>query len=653
MDPKFTFTERARPICEIGIGSANQPTGSLWDQAEWDDAETAVWGGVEPTWFDVSCHIEEIDAALGRGRLTDAFPAGTAEILANNETGWADLVEDDTPGVLTMRPGRPIRFGVAHTEFGVRWLYRGFIDSIEPIWDAEEVAHVRISCIDALGEVGRVRFGSTAVVGEGETASSRVTRILAMARWPSAKRRVDPSSVELVGFTFEEPAFDMLVRCAESSGGAVFGDPHGNVVFRGRDWLQWPLDAPPDATIGNGSESTMSAGFLSFAGDEPVAVGTLTDAEGTVGDHVVVEARIRSATMTPGSNRLICGQTGYGGWQVTLTATGQLQWLWWPTDAGYRWEPSTLSLTDAATSPDGWLTVRVEFDAPTGHLEFAVSADGVSWQEAGVVEVGPTTIEPGDGSFWIGSLAGLGGQFPGDIAAVTVTVDDVVVVQVVGDVDLTSSSQTTIDPTVGPELDVSDVAGVVNPSVVTTVHDVCPSVWSRPFMRTDLTTRVIVDRMMPADAVAIPNPLVFDDTPGVRKYGTETWERLDLWTRDTNDLARVALRVLAQRNAASLPIVQAVTISAERADPESTDRAVDLLTSLSIWKPSRFRCRHRKDEASPWLFDDQYLACGVSWRITPDEWTADISLDKAAPTAIYPDTPRWDVAEWDVDEFTY
>ena len=45
----------------------------------------------------------------------------------------------------------------------------------------------------------------------------------------------------------------MLRRCADSVGGACFGDADGNVVFRARDWLFYTSDTPLDGTIGNQS----------------------------------------------------------------------------------------------------------------------------------------------------------------------------------------------------------------------------------------------------------------------------------------------------------------------------------------------------------------------------------------------------------------
>jgi len=423
--PAFSFTSRARPICEIGIGSAQVPTGNArWDVAYWDDF-ASTWAGDEPTWRDVSCYAQFADGIIGRGRITDPFPVGTLDIAFDNRDGWADPVLTEVDGVLSIRPGRPIRLGVDHVDFGRCWLYRGFIDGVEPMFDPEEPDGVMFRCVDALGEAGRAKLAQVAVTGADETVDQRVTRILDLVPWLASKRIVDTSSTELVGAVLEGQVVDLLRRCADSEGGACFGDINGNVVFRNRTWLLHADDAPVDATIGNGDES-----------------------------------------------------------------------------------------------------------------------------------------------------------------------------------------------------------------------DVCPSGWRTPFVRADLTTQAILGRLMPPDTVDPPAPRTYNDTLGQRRFGVEPIERLDLWTRDDADLDYIGARILAQRNAVTLPLVQSVSI-----DAATSDAAVDLLARLDIWSPSRYRCRHVADRGT--VFDDNYFATGVEFHLERDLWTAEISLDKSDLYQIPAGAARWDDAQWD------
>ena len=57
---EFTFTDRARPFVEVGIGDTRVPVGlGRWDLSHWDDPNT-TWGGGEPFWVDISCDVYQL-----------------------------------------------------------------------------------------------------------------------------------------------------------------------------------------------------------------------------------------------------------------------------------------------------------------------------------------------------------------------------------------------------------------------------------------------------------------------------------------------------------------------------------------------------------------------------------------------------------------
>lgn len=249
----FQFTDRVHPIVEIGIGDSRIPTGqATWDVSHWD-VEPARWAGTEPTWLDITCDVSAVSITMGHARTTDRFVVGAAAITVDNATGWADPhPSPDLPGVLNVRPGRAIRIGVDHIEHGIRWLWRGFIDAVDPLYDPVQADFVAFTCIDALGEVNRTKLAAHPdPVGAGDTATARVDRILDAAMWPTLKRDVRPSSTTLIGSTLGGQVADMLGQTADSIGGAIYGDTEGRVVLRNRDWQTWLPGTPPDATIGN------------------------------------------------------------------------------------------------------------------------------------------------------------------------------------------------------------------------------------------------------------------------------------------------------------------------------------------------------------------------------------------------------------------
>jgi hypothetical protein len=237
---------------ELGVGDTRIPTGqAVWDTARWDTAGDA-WAGTEPTWLDVSCEVNTAVADAGRARIVERFRPGYADVTVTNTDGWADLaVPPQAPATLSVRPGRPIRWGV-DTPTGRHVLFRGFIDDAVPIYQPYGTDVVQLGCIDAFGEVGRLRLDELgAPVGAGESADARIRRLLDAVAWPVIYRDIQPTSISLAGTTYGTGLTDLLGQAADSAAGSVFADTAGRIVYRARDWQTYAPDVPPDATIGN------------------------------------------------------------------------------------------------------------------------------------------------------------------------------------------------------------------------------------------------------------------------------------------------------------------------------------------------------------------------------------------------------------------
>lgn len=248
----FTFTDRCWPVVEVGIGDARLPTGQArWDVARWDQDE-ARWAGVEPTWFDITCEVQSIAADFGRLRTTERFTVGTAQVVVDNASGWADPnTARSTTTHLNLRPGRAIRFGMEHVVYGLDWLWRGFIDSMVPTYDPFLEDTVRLECVDALGEVNRVKLAGLPVPQPPEQAGARVTTILDWAQWPEQKRQIAAASTVLLESDLAGQVADLLGVAADSIGGVIYGDTNADIVLRNRNWQSYPAGEPVDGTIGN------------------------------------------------------------------------------------------------------------------------------------------------------------------------------------------------------------------------------------------------------------------------------------------------------------------------------------------------------------------------------------------------------------------
>jgi hypothetical protein len=161
--------------------------------------------------------------------------------------------------------------------------------------------------------------------------------------------------------------------------------------------------------------------------------------------------------------------------------------------------------------------------------------------------------------------------------------------------------------------------------------DICPVSWTRPFDRSAIATRVIVGRT--ADTAQ-----VFDDLPAQELYGIEPFERTDLLTEIDSRITEIGQRYLATRGAATAPRVRSVLL-----DAATSPAALDLMTSVDVFKPSRYRCRLALPRGI--VFDEEMFATAVMHDVDEYRWTLNLNLDAASPYEIA--NVRWDHGWWD------
>jgi hypothetical protein len=360
--PAFTWTSRAWPVIQIGIGDVRtEQDAAVWDQARWDDDE-ATWSGLEPLWQDVTCDAFSFRCEYGRARTTDRFVPGAATIVVWNATGWADPNAEDDPAVLTMRPGRAIRVGVQHTVYGTRWLFRGFIDAMAPVYDPTQPDTVELSCIDALGEVNRAKIRAVdPPVGGGETVTTRLHRLLDAADWPTEKRALAPSGDTVIADDLGGQLADLLGQAADSGGGNVYGDLDGNVAYKNRDWQMFNPSAPLDGSIGNvQTEGYVIPGTPQVDGYLDLALGTATtpdtaDMSGAVA--VRLTARVRWNAWPASGFPVVVQKQGPGGTaerEYMLFTSGASAYGSTTTVAAANGQITIGAMTLGATQTVGW-----------------------------------------------------------------------------------------------------------------------------------------------------------------------------------------------------------------------------------------------------------------------------------------------------------
>jgi hypothetical protein len=642
--PRFTWTDRARPVIEIGIGDVRveHPAGQ-WDVARWDDA-AAHWSGLEPEWKDVACDAFTFRCEYGRQRSTDRFVAGAATVVVWNATGWADPKANVEPGILTMRPGRAIRLGVYHATLGTRWLFRGFIDAMSPVYDPTLADTVELSCIDALGEVNRAKLPPIdPPTGAGEPVDVRIGRILDAALWPAQKRVLDPTGDTLLADAMGGQVADLIGRAADSGGGNVYGDTEARIVYRARDWQTFAPGTPPDGSIGNVEMSDTTVPGT------PQVDGYLTPTVGTV------------TTPDPGPLPAQCvfvftatGATNDAGLVAQFEPAGQYAFVL--RRNGLAGNFNLFAGAGATAVVGSAMTVAAPAATATAVQTWAVAAQfngaGLrfvsSWSKTGAV-----WMKHGDGSTQA-SLVPFDANTPVRIGAQ----DSFTAALRWGGRIYSVELRTGLDPAAGAVLwrfDANDYPGtgtayvdprgrtwtLTDPTAITpkvpagpdvvVPADVCPVRWERPFARSDLATRVIIGR-------DTATALVLDDPDGQLLYGIEPFERTDLLTERDDKLLLLGQRIMRVRSAFAAPRIRSVTL-----DARTSDDALDLMSSVDVYKPSRYRCRLRLERGD--VFDAEHFATGVVHEVTPSQWTLDLNLDLAEPYAAA--GGKWDGAYWD------
>ena len=264
----------ARPMVELGVGNTASPTGqAVWDTALWDTGGDE-WAGTEPTWLDITCDVHDVELDQGRDRTIERWQVGTCALTVDNTAGAYDITATPTdPAVLSLRPGRQVRVGIALDGGAPRWLGRWFIDAANPTYDPVLSDVVELACVDAKGQAGKVDVGAVVTpVGASETVTARIGRVLDAAGWHPAYRDIAACSTTVLATELGQKAVDLIDLAADSSGGAVFGDHLGPRRLQQSGLADLRPDEPVDAIIGNlpatGSDIVYGADDVVFGVDD-------------------------------------------------------------------------------------------------------------------------------------------------------------------------------------------------------------------------------------------------------------------------------------------------------------------------------------------------------------------------------------------------
>lgn len=226
--------------------------GALWDTV-------GTWGGLIPSWVDVTPRVLGAKTNRGRDRWEQEFRTGIATVTVDNEDGLftPDVITDI--GAVALRPGRWLRvLGRANPPGDTPgpWvpLWTGQIDAMEDRYGPG--AYGISSAIRCLDFGARFQIDDPPAletpIPAGQLSSDRVQLLLDEAGWPDEAfwRDIDTGEVTLASSALAGSRWSEMQAAAIAEGGAMYIAANGVPTFRNRDWLEGRLTDPPLFSIG-------------------------------------------------------------------------------------------------------------------------------------------------------------------------------------------------------------------------------------------------------------------------------------------------------------------------------------------------------------------------------------------------------------------
>ena len=165
-------------------------------------------------------------------QLVGKAVAGTLTATLNNESG--DYSTFNTSSALTgnLLPGRPVKL-TGNDGSTTRTLWKGFLDSIEPIPSPNGANLARLRAIGPLGYLNK--FDVSTEMFASKKAGVLIGEILDVAGWSADDRDLDDGIVEFPRFWCERTKTLKALRLVEETEtGLLEEDAEGQIVYRDR-----------------------------------------------------------------------------------------------------------------------------------------------------------------------------------------------------------------------------------------------------------------------------------------------------------------------------------------------------------------------------------------------------------------------------------
>jgi hypothetical protein len=198
----------------------------------------AVLGSPTAPYADVTCDVRSLSWRFGATRsdgVLTRWEAGSASVVLDNNDRQYLVGDDDSP-ILPMAglviQARIVQGPFASTDWTVQ--FRGYVNVFAVAFDPlTSDATLNLAATDGTAVLTAYENRAAGLVGAGESASARVTRILNQAEWTDA-RNIGPGGIALAATDLSGDAWSQLVAVNDAELGAVFIAPDGTATFISR-----------------------------------------------------------------------------------------------------------------------------------------------------------------------------------------------------------------------------------------------------------------------------------------------------------------------------------------------------------------------------------------------------------------------------------
>lgn len=175
--------------------------------------------------------VRAISIRRGRERPDQRFDAGVLTVTFDNRSGNYD--PDNMGGAYWPKLNDGLRVLVYATWQGTTTLlYVGYVESIDADYGFDATA--TFTCVDGMARLAKAfAKGLKNASFDNETTSTRVNRMLTIAKWPTGTSwRTISGTVRLLPTKQDAPVLDIIEQCVLAEAGSFFANRTGGVTFQ-------------------------------------------------------------------------------------------------------------------------------------------------------------------------------------------------------------------------------------------------------------------------------------------------------------------------------------------------------------------------------------------------------------------------------------